>query len=116
MSATATFPHEKVEIRVARNEYACWSWAEKCSPPGDGYDGGPPCTRVIGEREQHVVSTIFPGHDSGYCDDRVRWDGKRWVPVPASPISSRFCMPCARRWHNLRRGLDKIEAARVGAA
>lgn len=109
MGASVTFPHERVEIRTAAVEHACWSWVERCSAPGEGYDGNPPCTRVIDAGERYLVSTIFPGHDSGYADDRVRWEGGVWVPVPSAPISSAFCIPCAGRWANLKRALEQLD-------
>lgn len=110
MGASTYRNHERVEIRTAATDHECWSWVEKCKAPGEGWDGGPYCTRVIGEGERYVVSTIFPGHDSGYADDRSRLVRGQWVPLPPSPVSSTFCMPCAERWRNLRDALDRIGA------
>lgn len=112
MTARAiTIGKERVEVRRAKNEYRCWSYEEDCYGPGEGWDDEPNCTRLIAAGEKYVLSTIFPGHDSGYADNRVRWNGSGWVPVPSSPIASRFCMPCARRWRNTRERLDRIEVA-----
>ena len=115
MGASVTRNRERVEIRTAAVEHECWSWGEKCKAPGEGWDGNPPCTRVIDAGERYVVSTIFPGHDSGYADDRMKWHGAGWVPVPSSPISSAFCIPCARRWTNLSRLLVELDPWAVPA-
>lgn len=101
--------HERAVLRTAAREHRCWSWSEKCSAPGDGYDGNPPCTRIIAKGEKYLLSTIYPGHDSGYADDRVRLVKGAWVPVAPSPISSRFCLPCAGRWVNLKPALDLLQ-------
>ena len=111
MSAGITIGKERVEVRTAKAEYRCWSYEEDCYGPGHGWDDEPTCTRLIAPGEQYVVSTIFPGHDSGYADNRVKWTGAGWESVPSSPIASRFCLPCARRWRNTRERLDRIEAA-----
>lgn len=100
-----TAAHERAVIRVARSEHYCWSWAEKCSAPGEGWDDQRPCTRIIGVGEEYLLHTVYPGHDSGYADDRVRWVNGGWVPVSPAPISSRFCLPCAGRWVNLKPAL-----------
>lgn len=109
MGASATLAHEKVEVRTARRRTTCWTWRENSgSAPGEGWDGNPPCTRAIAVGEEYVRSTIYPGHDSGYADGG--WDA-RGNPLPPRPVSSSFCMPCARRWVNLKRGLDAIANA-----
>lgn len=113
-AAVATFPHERVELRTARIEHQCWSWTERCKAPGDGYDGEPTCTRVIGVGEQYVHATVYPGHDSGYADGRQKRVDGGWVPAPPAPLASKFCLPCARRWANLKRGLEQIESRTDG--
>lgn len=108
MGESVTAEREKVEIVAARRVYTCWSWAERCKAPDEGWDGDPPCVRSIGVGEEHVKSTIYPGHESGYADGG--WDA-RGNPIDPRPISSRFCMPCARRWTNLKRALDRLTPA-----
>lgn len=103
--------HERVEIRTAKVEHRCWSHTEDCKAPGDGYDDKPTCTHLIAPGDQYVVSTIYSGHDSGYADNRVKWNGSGWDRVPSSPISSPFCMPCAERWVNTARALKVIRGA-----
>jgi len=103
--------HERAELRVAARNHICWSWREKCGPPGEGYDDGLPCTRIIAKGEQYLRSTIYPGHDSGYCDNRVKRTASGWVSVPPSPLSSPFCLPCAGRWTNLATALAALTEA-----
>jgi hypothetical protein len=93
---SASGQHEKVQIVTARRVYTCWAVSEQCKAPGDGYDDEPVCQRSIGVGVEHVKSTIYPGHDSGYA--------------AAGPLSTRHCMPCARRWTNLSTLLAKIPA------
>lgn len=102
--------HERVEIRTARSKHHCWTFLDGYPAPGEGYDGGPPCAGVIREGERYVVSTIYPGHDSGYADGG--WDS-RGRAVPPRPVSSSMCMPCAERWRNTSDALNRI-AARLG--
>lgn len=113
MSRGVTIGKERVEVRTAKAEYRCWSYEEDCYGPGHGWDDAPTCTRLIAPGERYAVSIIFPGHDSGYADNRCKydWQTRGWVPIPSSPVASRFCMPCARRWHNLRERLDRIGAS-----
>ena len=106
--------HEHCELRVAQEDRTCWTWAER--------DGGdePDCLRLIGQGETYMLSTIFPGHDSGYADggsrSTIKWvDNKiTWerVPVAASPVASHFCLPCCDRWMNLREALRWIKSER----
>jgi hypothetical protein len=110
---SVTRAHERVQIRAAARNHVCWSWREKCKAPGEGYDDRPRCTRVIAKGEPHVVSTIYPGHDSGYADDRLKLVAGEWVPVPPSPVTSHFCMPCGRRWKNLAGAVAELEATEV---
>lgn len=106
MGAATYRNRERVELRTAARQHDCWSWAEKCRAPGEGWDGQPLCTQTIYYGDRYVRSTIFPGHDSGYADGGWNWRGD---PVPPSPVSSAFCMPCARRWVNLKRALDQLD-------
>ena len=103
MSAAVTLGYEKTEILTARRNHRCWSWATHTKAPGDGWDDEPTCARIIASGETYVRSTVYPGHDSGYAGYRGEPD--------ARPVSSAFCMACANRWLNIRRGLDAIEAA-----
>lgn len=108
--AIYTAVKERAVLRVAAHNHFCWSWLQRCAPPGDSFTDGhvddkPRCVRVIGVGERHLVSTIYPGHDSGYADDRVLRVGDGWVRAEPRPITSRFCLPCAARWTNLRPAL-----------
>ena len=112
-----TAPHERSVLRTAKREHRCWSWADNCSPPGESfsteyggvYDGGRPCTRLIGPGEEYLENTIYPGHDSGYADDCVKWvGGVGWERCKPRPIRSRFCLPCAGRWINLKPALAAL--------
>ena len=107
MGASVSYGHERVEIRTARKKHTCWGFSERMRAPGEGWDGNPPCSGIIREGERYVVSTIFPGHDSGYADGG--WDASG-APVPPSPLSTSHCWACAQRWRNLRERLDRIEA------
>ncbi len=103
---------ERIELRTARKDRECSTWAER-----DGAEE-PQCTRVIAAGEKYLASTIYPGHDSGYADAgsvrRLRWNdtAKRFdwfrVAVPARPVTSAFCLPCADRWTSLRDALSEI--------
>lgn len=102
--------HERIELRTARRKHDCWTHRDSGGlAPGEGWDGNPPCSGVIREGEQYVLSTIFPGHDSGYADGG--WD-RHGNPVGPSPVTSKFCMPCAGRWRNIADGLARIGATR----
>lgn len=106
--SSASHGKERLQLVTAKRRHFCWSWREKNSAPGDSLaypDGKPTCTRVIEAGEKHALSTIYPGHESGYADAYLDRDGQR---RPGRPLSSRFCLPCANRWENLRRLLDKI--------
>ena len=93
MSAALTRTNhcERVEVRTARKLHRCWSFAEECYPPGYPYDGKPGCHGTVRPGERYVISTIYPGHDSGYAED--------------GPETSAFCWPCANRWTNVRGAL-----------
>lgn len=117
MSATVIAgDHERARLRVARRNHRCWAWSEKCHPPGDGYDGDPPCTRIIAAGETYLESTIYPGHDSGYADGGYKLVGSEWVPAPPRPLSTRHCLPCAGRWSNLKDALVELLAASAADA
>jgi hypothetical protein len=104
---SVTKDKERVEIVVARRVFTCWSWAEQCKAPGEGWDDRPVCQRSIGVGVEHVKSTIYPGHESGYADDYYDRNG---ALRPGRPLASRICMPCANRWENTRERLALIEA------
>lgn len=114
MKPTYKGDHETCELRVSKVDRQCFTWQER------GGAEEPQCTRMIGEGETYMVSTIFPGHDSGYADGGHRpvitwhqgeivWDR---VAVPPSPVSSVFCLPCCDRWNGLRDALAFITAER----
>ncbi len=94
-------PKERVAVRKAARNHRCWSFSERCDPPH--VDGVGDCLRLIAKGEVHVVSTIYPGHDSGYADGG--WD-RHGKPIPPRPVTSHFCMNCSHRWRNLRAALN----------
>jgi hypothetical protein len=106
----STSPHERSELRIAARNHTCWSWREKSRAPGEGWDGNQPCTRIIGKGEQYLRNTIYPGHDSGYADNFAKRINGEWVEFPGRPISSKFCLPCAGRWVNLKKALSELMA------
>jgi hypothetical protein len=107
--------HEKYELRKAAWDHTCFTWSER--------DGAaePQCARIIGKGEQHLVSTIYPGHESGFADGYKRgpghFNGTEWVPgewvYSPAPVSSRFCLPCVDRWNNLRDALEQLTQERA---
>lgn len=116
--AYVTGDHERYELRVAKKDYTCWTWQERDGCPE------PDCQRMIGRGETYMLSTIYPGHESGYAD--AGWRPKlTWGPnnevvwerevVPARPIGNRFCLACCARWRNLGDALKWINDHRETA-
>lgn len=118
MKPTYYGDHERVEFRASKEDRTCWTWQERCGASETQ------CTRLIGRGETYAVSTIFPGHDSGYADggsrQQIKWVDNQitWkrVPVPPSPLASFFCLPCCDRWTNLREAITWINAERERGA
>lgn len=104
MSESASTDHERLQLRTAARQHRCWTWSEM---PGSGE---PQCTRLIGKGETYGLSTIYPGHDSGYADTYSKRIDGAWVDFPGRPLTHRFCLPCCERWTNLRDLLNKIGA------
>ena len=103
---------ERYELRVSKEDRTCWTWQER--------DGAaePQCDRTIGRGETYMVSTIFPGHDSGYADGgwrkKLTWVDNKivWVdePIKPAPVASAFCLPCCERWGDLGHALAWIRS------
>ena len=113
---------ERYELRVAKTDRTCWTWQER------GGSTEEQCTRVIAAGETYLLSTLYPGHDSGMLDDWVRWQSGewdsatktfgpgRWVRVKSHPVDHHFCLPCTKRWQDLERAVARIAEAKVAAA